>query len=115
MLAGGLFDVRADPRPVYVYRAVDRFLLERAAVDVTQFDPREIRIPLIFRAKFRDPISFLATQNFLMADKDILYVSNSDAYELYKFLGLVNSVSTTVEKVLTRIAAAKVAGQTIGR
>ena len=113
--AGGLYDSRADPAQVYLYRPVDRDLLERAGVDVAQFDPREKLISVIFRANFRDPISFLVAQHFYMADKDILYVSNSDAYELYKFLDLLNNVSTTVEKVPVSIANAKAAGQAIGR
>lgn len=113
--AGGLYDYRADPAQVYLYRAVDRHLLEQAGVDITRFDPREKLIPVVFRANFRDPSSLFAAQGFRMANKDVLYVSNSDFYELYKFLDLLNNISTTVEKVPVSIANAKAAAQSIKR
>lgn len=95
--AGGLLDGRADPREVVVYRQVDRQTLEKLNVDVSRFGGKTI--PVIFRANLRDPASLFAIQQFRMADKDVLYISNAQSVELVKFLDIVNSVSSTVSGV----------------
>ena len=95
--AGGLIDSRADPREVVVYRQVDKKTLENMNIDVSRFS--DDKVPVIFRANLRDPGSLFAMQSFRMSDKDVLYVSNSQAVELVKFLDVLNSVSTTVSGV----------------
>lgn len=88
--AGGLLDSRADPAQVYVYRIVNRSLLTKIGVDASKFTGESI--PVIFRANLRDPSTFFAASKFPMQDGDIIYVTNSMATELYKFLDLVSSV-----------------------
>lgn len=109
--AGGLLDDRADPGETFVYRMMDRDVLMAMGVDLTKFAPTRDVIPTIFRANFRNPTEYFVAKEFLMEDKDILYVSNAEAVELYKFLTLVNSVSSTVSGVATDAADAKAAGR----
>lgn len=95
--AGGLLDSRADPREVVVYRKVDRSTLQRLSIDTSRFKGSEV--PVIFRANLRDPATLFAVQEFRMADKDVLYVSNAKTVELVKFLDILNSVTSTVRGV----------------
>jgi len=95
--AGGLVDTRADPREVVVYRKVDRSTLQRLNVDTSRF--RDSQVPVIFRANLRDPATLFAVQEFRMADKDVMYISNAHSVELVKFLDILNSVSSTVSGV----------------
>lgn len=95
--AGGLLDSRADPAQVLLYRVVDRDFLTKLNVDTSKFSTNEI--PVIFRANLRDPSAFFAVSKFPMQDKDIIFVTNSQATELYKFLDLIGSVPATAGNV----------------
>ncbi|WP_454850774.1 polysaccharide biosynthesis/export family protein [Rhizobium binxianense] len=95
--AGGLIDNRADPREVVLYRQVDRTILQRLNIDVSRFQGN--RVPVIFRANLRDPASLFAIQQFRMADKDVIYVSNAHSVELIKFLDILNSITSTASGV----------------
>ncbi|MFK0385691.1 polysaccharide biosynthesis/export family protein [Rhizobium sp. RM] len=95
--AGGLLDSRADPAQVYIYRIVSRELLVKLGVNTSKFPGEEV--PVIFRANLRDPATFFASTKFPMQDRDIIYVTNSQATELYKFLDLVGSVPATASNV----------------
>lgn len=95
--AGGLLDGRADPAQVLLYRMVPGDLFAKLGVDAPAFAAREV--PVVFRANLRDPAALFAVQKFAMQDKDILYVSNSDAIELLKFLSLINAVTSTAAGV----------------
>ncbi len=89
--AGGLLDARADPAQVFLYRMMNRSVLERMKVDVSHF--RGSSIPVVIRANLRDPGTFFAIQQLPMVDKDILYISNADSTELQKFLNIVTDVT----------------------
>lgn len=95
--AGGLLDSRADPREVVVYRKVDRGTLQRLNIDTSRF--KDDQVPVIFRANLRDPATLFAVQEFRMADKDVMYISNANSIELVKFLDILNSVTSTVRGV----------------
>lgn len=113
--ASGLDDARADPNDTFLYRQSPRALLEEANVDLQYFPPDQKMIPVIFRANFRDSASYFAATQFKLADKDVIYVSNSASYELYKFLDLLNHTSSTVANVPYNIATARSAGASLGR
>jgi polysaccharide export outer membrane protein len=96
--AGGLLDDKAEPQSVLLYRVVDRDFLRSIGVDTAHFPGDQI--PVVFRANMRDPASFFAMQKFPMQNKDIIYVSTSDAVELTKFLTIVNSVTSSTRDVV---------------
>jgi polysaccharide export outer membrane protein len=56
-------------------------------------------VPVIFRANLRDPSMFFAVQQFVMEDKDIIFVSNSASTELSKVLDVINGVSNTTSNL----------------
>jgi polysaccharide export outer membrane protein len=96
--AGGLLDDKAEPGAVLLYRVVERDFLHSIGVDTRNFSSEQI--PVIFRANLRDPATFFAIQKFPMQNKDIIYVSTSDAVELVKFLTIVNSVTSSTRDVM---------------
>jgi polysaccharide export outer membrane protein len=103
--AGGLLDSRADPAQVYVYRIVKRDLLVKLGINTSKFPGQDV--PVIFRANLRDPSTFFAATKFPMQDRDIIYVTNSQATELYKFLDLVGSVPATTGNVAEDVLATR--------
>jgi polysaccharide export outer membrane protein len=94
--AGGLLDVRADPRQVFLYRLEFRESLEKMGVDLGKFTPEQRLIPTIYRANYRDPSSFFFAQQFPMRHKDVIYVANADSIEFVKFLNYVSAITSTV-------------------
>jgi polysaccharide biosynthesis/export protein len=96
--AGGLLDDKAEPRSVLLYRVVNRGFLRSLGVDTSHFLGDEV--PVIFRANLRDPAAFFAVQKFPMQNKDVIYVSTSDAVELVKFLTIVNSATSSTRDIV---------------
>lgn len=103
--AGGLIDSRADPAEVFLYRVVPRDTLARLGVDLSQLPGTAI--PTVFHADLRKPATLFATQRFRMSDKDILYVSNSDAVEVTKFLDLISGTSYRTAEVPKNVVATR--------
>lgn len=70
---GGLQDYRADARGVFIFRFEDQQ-------------------PVVYRVDLKDAAAFFVAQDFPMRHKDVLYVANSPASELQKFLNILGSV-----------------------
>jgi polysaccharide biosynthesis/export protein len=100
--AGGLIDERADASAVFLYRMAPREMLARAGVEVSRY--REALIPTIFRVDLTQAEGFFIANNFYMQNKDILYVSNSPARDLEKFLFLIRDVSSTLSEVASTVS-----------
>jgi len=88
--AGGLIDSRSNPQGVFLFR------LERPSALNWPSPPARLTpeglVPVVYRLDLRNPASFFVMQNFPLSNRDVLYVSNSPAAELQKFLNLVFSV-----------------------
>ena len=97
--AGGLLDVRANAGQVFLYRLEYREVLERLGMNLAMFPPEQRFIPTVYRANYRDPSMFFATNRFPMRNKDIIYVANADSIEVDKFLGYVRLITGTVAGV----------------
>ena len=93
--AGGLNELRADPRQVFIFRLEERETLQRMGVDLSAFPPSARVIRVVYRANFRDPSMMFAAQVFKMRDKDVLFVANAGAVELSKVLRVVTEVAGT--------------------
>ncbi|VVE73515.1 sugar transporter [Pandoraea captiosa] len=87
--SGGLNDSRSDPRGVFVFRFESPEALDwpNAPVKTTPNG----KVPVIYRVDLKNPSSFFVAQNFMMDDKDLVYVSNAPVAELQKFMNLVFS------------------------
>ncbi|MGH8035973.1 MAG: polysaccharide biosynthesis/export family protein, partial [Lysobacterales bacterium] len=89
--AGGLQDLRADARGVFVFRFEEPAALGLNADSRAQTTP-EGKIPVVYRVDLKDPATFFVAQGFPIRNKDVMYVSNASAAELQKFLNIVGSV-----------------------
>ncbi|MCW2314207.1 polysaccharide biosynthesis/export family protein [Rhodoferax antarcticus] len=98
--AGGLQDSRADARGVFVFRFEDPAALGLKADSGVQATP-EGKIPVVYRVDLKDPATFFVAQGFPIRNKDVMYVSNSSAAELQKFLNIIGSVVSPVAGVRT--------------
>lgn len=81
---GGLSDNRANARGLFIFRYESD---ENPTFDTDQ-EHLEIasRKAIVYHVDLLNPDSFFHIQNFMLQDKDILYVSNAPATELQKFL-----------------------------
>jgi polysaccharide biosynthesis/export protein len=95
--AGGLVDARADARGVFIFRLEDSKALDWATPPETT---PEGKVPVIFQLNLKDPASFFVAQSFPINNQDVLYVSNSPAAELQKFISIVSMSVFSVDRTL---------------
>ena len=90
----GVRDNQADARGLFIFRFEEAeaalAVAEAASGGVMTVTP-EGRVPLLYRVNLKDPGAFLVAQNFMMKDKDVVYVANAPAAELQKFLNILGS------------------------
>jgi len=87
--AGGLNDMSADARGVFIFRFEEASALDWPSPPVAT---PEGKVPVIYQLDLKDPSAFFVAQSFPVQNKDVLYVSNAPAAELQKFLNIVTSV-----------------------
>jgi polysaccharide export outer membrane protein len=92
--AGGLQDDRAQAAAVFLYRFESRRSLERMGIDVSMY-PGPF-IPTVYRADLEDPSGYFLIGDFIMKDRDMIYVSNAPSVDFLKFITLIRSVPLTV-------------------
>jgi polysaccharide biosynthesis/export protein len=113
--AGGLLDAQADPGQVLLYRVERRENLQKMGVDLTNIGADLREVPTIYHANFRDPSSFFVAKKFYVHDRDVLYVTNADKVELFKFLGLVTGVTDSAATVASDLVTIRNAGKSLGQ
>jgi polysaccharide export outer membrane protein len=90
---GGLEDGRADARGVFLFRFEDQALaqwLVATGKGSGSLDAQGSgRTAVIYRIDFARPGAFFIAQGLSMRDKDIIYVANHPATELYKFITMI--------------------------
>lgn len=90
--SGGLNENLADASGVYVFRFEDVKTFNSlggqtvAAANGT--------VPAVYNIDFKDPASFLVTQNFPIENHDVIYVATSDARQTEKFLRLLLMITS---------------------
>ncbi len=89
--AGGLLDYRADPAGVFLLRFEPASLVGQL-VPGRSLPSQGDLVPVVYRLNLRDANSFFLARSFPVHDKDILYVSNSLADPVMKFLGMASTV-----------------------
>lgn len=88
--SGGLQDLRADARGVFIFRYEEPLVLGIAGEN-PPLTP-DGKVPVIYRVDLKDPRSFFVAQGFPIRNKDVMYVSNAPAAELQKFMNILTSV-----------------------
>ncbi len=83
---GGLNDTTSDAHAVFIFRFEDNKALNWVTPPKLTADGK---VPVIYQVDMTDPASFFVAQNFPMADKDMLYVSNAPSVQLQKFISMV--------------------------
>ena len=73
--SGGVLSRRTDRKAIFVYRSLPRTTLSSLGVDVRTFTTEQV--PTIFRFDFSDPAIFFVSNQFEMADGDIIYAPAS--------------------------------------
>lgn len=93
---GGLQDMRADPRGVFLFRWEPSERIRDIVNPATPLPPGQV--PVIYRVDLKDPQTYFAAQNFQMRDDDVLYVTNSPTADFQRF---VNMLASSVMPVLS--------------
>lgn len=100
---GGLQDMRADPKGVFLFRYESaervRNLLPLPASDQGE------RVPVIFQVDLKQPETFFAAQSFAMRDGDVIFISNSPASDLQRFVSLIASTVLPALSVTSTVRA----------
>lgn len=96
--SGGLQDLRADARGVFVFRFED----PKAVAEGQKAGPTtpDGRVPVVYRLDMKNPASFLVAQNFPVRNKDVVYVANAPSAELQKFLNILTSSIFSVSSLV---------------
>jgi polysaccharide export outer membrane protein len=101
--AGGLNDLRADPRGVFVFRYEDPefYRLVQSMRPETIGSPAitAAGVPVVYKLDMKDPRGFFAAQRFLMRDNDVLYVSNAAATDVQKLLSVFSGGISAANQV----------------
>ena len=99
----GVRDNQADARGLFIFRFEEAeaalAVAEAASGGVMMVTP-EGKVPLLYRVNLKDPGTFLVAQNFVMKDKDVVYVANAPAAELQKFLNILSSSMFSVRGLI---------------
>jgi polysaccharide export outer membrane protein len=102
--AGGLQDQRADPTGIFVFRFEPIEIAQKIAPGA---GPQTADgVPVIYHLDLRQAQSYFLARQFVLRDKDMIYVANARLTELEKFLGVVGTV-------LGPVATTAAAGATI--
>jgi polysaccharide export outer membrane protein len=87
---GGFNDNRADSKGLFIFRFEDpKSLSQKYKPEVLTSDGKAA---IIYQVKMDDPATFFVAQNFPIKHKDVIYVANSPAAELQKFLNIIVSI-----------------------
>ena len=104
--AGGLQDQRSDPRGVFVFR----YELESVARELAPDNPLVQRgrlTPIVYRLNLADPNSLFLEHNFPMANRDLVYVSNSPSTKVQKVFQIIAGGIGTIGGGASLYSAAK--------
>jgi polysaccharide export outer membrane protein len=93
--AGGLVDDRADPRAVFLFRYEPVGLVRALGQPIATAAPEGVS-PIVYRLDLSDAKSYPLAREFRVRDKDIIFVANAEARELYKFFSALSKVTGPV-------------------
>jgi polysaccharide biosynthesis/export protein len=88
---GGLQDQRSDPAGVFLFRWEEPAIAAALGVKPGE-SSADGRVGIVYRLDLSDARAYLAAARFPIKDKDILYIANSSATEVEKFLQLINGL-----------------------
>src|SRR5271168_1063008 len=92
---GGLQDLRADPRGIFLFRFEPASVVGALNAPALATGP-DGTSPVVYRLNLRDANNYFYAERFPMEDRDVIYVANAPLTELQKFFTLVNTVTGPV-------------------
>jgi polysaccharide export outer membrane protein len=95
--AGGIQDARADAGAIFLYRREPRDVAKLLGADISRF--RGDLVPIIFQVNFRDPGGYFLATRTQVRNGDVIFVANSQSYDIEKFFNFVSSASTAATGV----------------
>jgi len=86
---GGLQDMRADPKGVFLFRweSAERV---RRLVDPQVALP-DGPVPVIYQVSLKQPETLFAAQNFAMKNGDVMFIANSPSADFQRFVNILAS------------------------
>jgi polysaccharide export outer membrane protein len=98
--AGGLDDNRSDPHGVFIFRYEPASIARALRPDSPLIVPGHLT-PVVYRLNLRDANSLFVEQNFRIANRDLIYVSNAPFTEVEKVMGVLNGGLSTASSIAT--------------
>ena len=92
--AGGLNDTIAEPAAIFLYRGETREVAERLGIDCSKFIGPII--PVIYNLNLRNAEGYFLATQFMMRNKDVIYMANTTTTEIAKVLQYFRLVVATV-------------------
>jgi polysaccharide export outer membrane protein len=93
--SGGLVDLRADPRGVFLFRFEPSSVVSALHVPVLATGPNGTS-PVVYRLNMKNVNNYFYAQRFPIEDKDVIYVANAPMTELLKVFTLVSTITGPV-------------------
>jgi polysaccharide export outer membrane protein len=93
--SGGLLDLRADPRGVFLFRFESPTVARTLAIPPRYVAP-DGRAAIVYRLDLDKAASYFLADRFPVKPNDILYVANAPLTELQKFFLLINTITGPV-------------------
>src|SRR5271165_2437539 len=93
--AGGLLDERSDPHGVFVFRYELASVAQKLRPE-SQLVERGRLTPVVYRLNLADPNSLFLEQSFHIANRDLIYVSNSPSTEVQKIFAIIGGGFSTI-------------------
>jgi polysaccharide export outer membrane protein len=88
---GGVVDTSADRTGIFVFRYEPDAVVRLAK---PQYDGRfGPNVPVVYRIDYSDPNAYFYTKNFMLRDKDVIYVAEAPGTELLKFVQILNGTA----------------------
>lgn len=96
--AGGLDDNTADPGGVFLFRYETSETAAKLQPHSKLIRPG-YRVPVVYRLDLTNPSSFFLARFIEIQDKDLVYIANSPAVDMIKFLQVVQGVTSTTRNL----------------
>lgn len=104
--AGGLLDDRSDPQGVFVFRYEPENVARALRPNSTLTKLGRLT-PVVYRLNLRDPNSLFTEQNFRIANRDLIYVSNAPLDDIQKVVGIFTTALSPAASAATVYTYAK--------
>lgn len=102
---GGLRDDRANIRGIFVFRLESPEALDASRLTDARMTERGL-VPVVYRLDLSDPAGFFVTQDFLIHDKDVIYISTAPGADLMRFVSTVSSLAFSALSIGNVISSA---------